>query len=110
MPGADAGTPEAVELQMGPFLPFGNRNDERRRARCRVGAPTYDALFVFDSDEALDAGTARKNVSGAPTPRGVLPFQRLRQVHLRRSADGWGPRDELHRHGARFPTGPRTRG
>eukprot|EP00969_Alexandrium_andersonii_P023144 1012143-Alexandrium_andersonii.AAC.1 len=45
MPGAQAGTSEAVELQMGPLLPFGNRDDERRKACGRVGNPDYDTLL-----------------------------------------------------------------
>eukprot|EP00969_Alexandrium_andersonii_P134135 5933055-Alexandrium_andersonii.AAC.1 len=39
MPGAQAKSSEACELQLSPFLPFDDRNDERRKACGRVGAP-----------------------------------------------------------------------
>eukprot|EP00969_Alexandrium_andersonii_P205105 9062792-Alexandrium_andersonii.AAC.1 len=45
MPGAQAGISKVVELQMSPFLPFDDRDDERRKACGRVGNPDYDALL-----------------------------------------------------------------
>eukprot|EP00969_Alexandrium_andersonii_P146721 6488350-Alexandrium_andersonii.AAC.1 len=47
MPGAQVGTSEAVELQMSPFLPVDDRDDEHRKACGRVGDPDYDTLLVF---------------------------------------------------------------
>eukprot|EP00969_Alexandrium_andersonii_P263862 11662665-Alexandrium_andersonii.AAC.1 len=45
MPGVDAGTSEAVERQMSPFLPFNDRDDEHRTACRRVGNPSCDTLL-----------------------------------------------------------------
>eukprot|EP00969_Alexandrium_andersonii_P155299 6865900-Alexandrium_andersonii.AAC.1 len=64
MPGAQAGTSEAVELQMSPFVPFDDRRDERRKACGRVGDPDFDTLLVFDTKAVLGSATVRKNVSG----------------------------------------------
>eukprot|EP00969_Alexandrium_andersonii_P168872 7463514-Alexandrium_andersonii.AAC.1 len=61
MPGTEAATSEACELQLSPFLPFDDRNDERRKACGRVGAPSYDVLLVLDTAKVLDCVTVRKN-------------------------------------------------
>eukprot|EP00969_Alexandrium_andersonii_P180707 7986312-Alexandrium_andersonii.AAC.1 len=68
---------------MSPFVPFDDRNDERRKACGRVGNPDYDTLLVFDTAQVLGSATVRKNVSGVLTTRGhILLGQRLSQIYL----------------------------
>eukprot|EP00969_Alexandrium_andersonii_P243931 10777516-Alexandrium_andersonii.AAC.1 len=57
MPGAQAGTSEAVELQMSLFLLFDDCDDERRKACGRVGNPDYDTLVTFDAAQVLGSAT-----------------------------------------------------
>eukprot|EP00969_Alexandrium_andersonii_P059238 2609300-Alexandrium_andersonii.AAC.1 len=54
---------------MSPFVPFDDRNDERRKACGRVGNPDFDTLLVFDTEAVLGSASARKNVSGVLTTR-----------------------------------------
>eukprot|EP00969_Alexandrium_andersonii_P349888 15432078-Alexandrium_andersonii.AAC.1 len=72
---------------MSPFVPFDDRDDERRKACGRVGNPDFDTLLVFDTLQVLGGASVRKNVSGALTTRGHISLdQCLSQIYLRVSS------------------------
>eukprot|EP00969_Alexandrium_andersonii_P245638 10855719-Alexandrium_andersonii.AAC.1 len=80
---------------MSPFLPFDDRDDERRKACGRVGGPTYDALLVFGAQQVLGTVTARKNASRVLATREHIPLAEcLSQVYLRVSSGCNAPADQ----------------